>query len=157
MAAATWEESTTLRALLTSYRALPILKEAGLEGAQQFPSQVIGQLCWASSHTKSFKMDAVGFPRGGSLEKLQICSWDAAIMQSILGTILLELPSESLSHCKHFQRGWIDSFSVLWGTIPSMGNVAQPPLGKASGERGWWAGPMSMDRFFSGKSGLHCT
>ena len=45
----------------------------------------------------------------------------------------------------------------LWGTIPSMGNVAQPPLGKASGERGWRAGPTSMDRFSSGKSGLHCT
>ena len=25
--------------------------------------------------------------------------------------------------------------SLLWGTVPSMGNVAQPPLGKASGER----------------------
>ena len=42
-------------------------------------------------------------------------------------------------------------------TIPSVGNVAQPPLGKASGERGWRAGPNSMDRFSSGKSGLHCT
>ena len=28
-----------------------------------------------------------------------------------------------------------------------MGNVAQPPLGKASGERGCQAGPMSMGRF----------
>ena len=45
----------------------------------------------------------------------------------------------------------------LWGTVPSMGNVAQPPLGKASGERGWRAGPTSMDRFSSGKSGLQCT
>ena len=45
----------------------------------------------------------------------------------------------------------------VWGTIPSMGNVAQPPLGKASGERGWRAGPTTMDRFSSGKSGLHCT
>ena len=45
----------------------------------------------------------------------------------------------------------------LWGTIPSMGNVAQPPLGKASGERGWRAGPTSMDKFSSGKSGLHYT
>ena len=45
----------------------------------------------------------------------------------------------------------------LWGTIPSVGNVAQPPLGKVSGERGWQAGPMSMDRFSSGKSGLLCT
>ena len=45
----------------------------------------------------------------------------------------------------------------LWGTIPSVGNVAQPPLGKVSGERGWQAGPMSMDRFSSGKSGLHYT
>ena len=45
----------------------------------------------------------------------------------------------------------------LWGTVPSVGNVAQPPLGKASGERGWRAGPTSMDTFSSGKSGLHCT
>ena len=46
---------------------------------------------------------------------------------------------------------------MVWGTIPSVGNVAQPPLGKASGERGCRAGPTSMDRFSSGKSGLHCT
>ena len=45
----------------------------------------------------------------------------------------------------------------LWGTFPSVGNVAQPPFGKASGERGWRAGPTSMDRFSNGKSGLHCT
>ena len=45
----------------------------------------------------------------------------------------------------------------LWGTVPSMGNAAQSPLGKASGERGWRAGPTSMDRFSHGKSGLHCT
>ena len=47
--------------------------------------------------------------------------------------------------------------SFLWGTVPSVGNVAQPRLGKASGECGWQAGPTSMDRFSSGKSGLHCT
>ena len=45
----------------------------------------------------------------------------------------------------------------MWGTVPRMGNVAQPPLGKASGERGWQAGPTSMDRFSCGESGLHCT
>ena len=45
----------------------------------------------------------------------------------------------------------------VWGTVPSVGNMAQPPLGKASGERGWRAGPTSMDRFSNGKSGLHCT
>ena len=45
----------------------------------------------------------------------------------------------------------------MWGTIPSVGNVAQPPLGKASGERGWWTGPTPTDRFSHGKSGLHCT
>ena len=44
-----------------------------------------------------------------------------------------------------------------WGTVPSVGNVAQPPLGEASGERGWRAGPTSVDRFSSGNSGLHCT
>ena len=33
---------------------------------------------------------------------------------------------------------------ILWGTVPSVGNVAQPPLGKASGEQGWWPGPTSM-------------
>ena len=48
-------------------------------------------------------------------------------------------------------------FESSWGTVPSVGNVAQPPLGKASGERGWRAGPTSMDRFSHGKSGLHCT
>ena len=45
----------------------------------------------------------------------------------------------------------------LWGTVPRVGNVAQHPLGKASGERGWQAGPTSMDKFSSGKSDLHCT
>ena len=45
----------------------------------------------------------------------------------------------------------------VWGTVPSVGNVAQPLLGKASGERGWRAGPVSMGKFSSGKSGLHCT
>ena len=29
----------------------------------------------------------------------------------------------------------------VWGTIPCMRNVAQPPLGKASGERGWREDP----------------
>ena len=37
------------------------------------------------------------------------------------------------------------------------GNVAQPPLEKASGERGWWAGPTPTDRFSHGESGPHCT
>ena len=45
----------------------------------------------------------------------------------------------------------------VWGTIPHIGNVARPPLRKTSGERGWRAGPTSMDKFSSGKSGLHCT
>ena len=45
----------------------------------------------------------------------------------------------------------------MWGTVPRMGNVAQPPLGKASGERGWQAGPTPTDSFSRGKSGLHCT
>ena len=45
----------------------------------------------------------------------------------------------------------------MWGTVPRVGSVAQPPLGKASAEQGRWAGPTSMDRFSSGKSGLHCT
>ena len=45
---------------------------------------------------------------------------------------------------------------VMWGTVPSMGNV-HPSLGKASGERGWRAGHTSTDRFSRGKSGLHCT
>ena len=45
----------------------------------------------------------------------------------------------------------------LWGTVASMGNVAQPPLRKGSGERGWRAGPKSMGKFSRGESGLHCT
>ena len=49
------------------------------------------------------------------------------------------------------------SSRCMWGTVPRMGNVAQPSLGKASGEQGWQAGPTSMDRFSCGKSGLHCT
>ena len=48
-------------------------------------------------------------------------------------------------------------YTLMWGTVPSVGNVARPPLRKATGERGWWAGPTSMGRFSSGKSGLHCT
>ena len=51
----------------------------------------------------------------------------------------------------------LEATSALWGTVPSVGNVAQPPLGKASGEQGWWVGPTSMDRCLCGKSGLHCT
>ena len=46
--------------------------------------------------------------------------------------------------------------TYVWGTVPSVGNVAQPPLRKVSGEQGWRAGPMSMDRFSNGKSGLRC-
>ena len=42
------------------------------------------------------------------------------------------------------------TYAAKWGTVPSVGNVAQPPLGKASGERGWRAVPTSMDRFSSG-------
>ena len=63
------------------------------------------------------------------------------------------------------EQGWCFSYLLsnsnsnpnMWGTVPCVGNVAQPPLGKASGERGWQAGPTSMDRFSSGKSGLLCT
>ena len=47
--------------------------------------------------------------------------------------------------------------ATVWGTVPHVGNVAQPPLGKASGERGWRTGPTSMYRFSSGKLGLYCT
>ena len=43
------------------------------------------------------------------------------------------------------------------GNILGVGNVAQPPLGKASGERCWQAGPTPMDRFSRGDSGLRCT
>ena len=32
------------------------------------------------------------------------------------------------------ENGGSDSIGSVWGTVPSMGNVAQPPLGKASGE-----------------------
>ena len=46
---------------------------------------------------------------------------------------------------------------TVWGTVLSVGNMAQLPVGKASGERGQQAGPTSMDRFSRGKSGLHCT
>ena len=38
----------------------------------------------------------------------------------------------------------------IWGTVPSGGNVAQPQLGKGSGERCWRAGPTSTDRFSMG-------
>ena len=63
---------------------------------------------------------------------------------------------------RHYLRGFFFlnievHFPLMWGTVPSVGNVVQPRLGKASGERGWWAGPTSMDKFSSGKSGLHCT
>ena len=57
-----------------------------------------------------------------------------------------EFPGDASELCE--QAG---SHGTLWGTLPSVGNVAQPPLGKASGERGWWAGPTSMDRFSGGK------
>ena len=40
-----------------------------------------------------------------------------------------------------------NKYIKMWGTVTSMGNVAQPRLGKVSGERGWRAGPMPMDRF----------
>ena len=53
--------------------------------------------------------------------------------------------------------GTASTVSVVWGTVPRVGNVAQPPLGIASGEQGWRAGPRPMDRFSCGQSGLHCT
>ena len=40
-------------------------------------------------------------------------------------------------------------------TVPHMGNVAQLPLGKASGSEVQQAGPTPMDRFSCGESGLH--
>ena len=70
-------------------------------------------------------------------------------------SIHLQPSRETACHFHHVLEGVLDS--QLWGTVPRIGNVAQPPLGKASGERGWQAGPTSMDRFSSGKSGLHCT
>ena len=41
----------------------------------------------------------------------------------------------------YFNRGLhkedvVHIYYGMWGTVPSVGNVAQPPLGKASGERG---------------------
>ena len=43
------------------------------------------------------------------------------------------------------------------GNRSKRGKCGSAPTRKASGERGWRAGPTSMDRFSSGKSGLHCT
>ena len=44
------------------------------------------------------------------------------------------------------------------GTILSgVGNVAQPQIQKTDGEQGRHTGPMPMDRFSSGDSGLRCT
>ena len=48
-------------------------------------------------------------------------------------------------------------YKTLWGTIPRVGNVAQLPLGKASGCEVQQAGPTPTDRFSCGESGLHCT
>ena len=47
---------------------------------------------------------------------------------------------------------------VLCGELFQVREIwLSPPLGKASGERGWRAELTSMDRFSSGESGLHCT
>ena len=65
----------------------------------------------------------------------------------------------SMSSTLGMSSTWIERNSGEGNALleRSVGNVAQPPLRKASGERGWWAGPTSMDKFSSGKSGLHCT
>ena len=43
------------------------------------------------------------------------------------------------------------------GNRSKCGKCGSAPTWKTSGERGWRAGPTSMDKFSSGKSGLHCT
>ena len=75
-------------------------------------------------------------------------SWEQEIVQS-LWTAVWQLLNKLHMHPAHDP--------AMWGTVPSVGNVAQPPLGKASGERGWQTGPTSMYRFSSGKLGLYCT
>ena len=70
-------------------------------------------------------------------------------------SISIEKSAASLSGASLYVTSCFSLAAFMWGTIPSMGNVAQPPLGKATGERRWQAGPTSMDRFSSGKSGLH--
>ena len=47
--------------------------------------------------------------------------------------------------------------SYFVGNRSKRGKCASVPTWKTSGERGWWAGPTSMDKFSRGKSGLHCT
>ena len=50
-----------------------------------------------------------------------------------------------------------ERYGDIWGTVSHVGNVAQLPLGKASGCEVWQAGPTPTDRFSHGESGLHCT
>ena len=45
---------------------------------------------------------------------------------------------------------------VTVGNHSKCGKCGSAPTQKTSGEKVWRAGPTSMDRFSSGKSGLHC-
>ena len=84
-----------------------------------------------------------------SSQLIQIQTWDFPACQP------LPCLPQSSSHCLAVCPT-CPGCPPVWGTVPSMGNVAQPPLRKASGEQGWWAGLTSMHKFSSGKSGLHC-
>ena len=89
-------------------------------------------------------------------EHLSFFYWPAVSGMALMLSFNCDLLLSSMFFSLSSYSLWFP-FPTLWGTVPSVGNVAQPPVRKASGEWGWRAGPTFMDRFSRGKSGLHCT
>ena len=54
-------------------------------------------------------------------------------------------------------KGYLRWMHAGVGNCSKRGKCGSAPTWRTSGEWGWRAGPTSMDRFSSGKSGLHCT
>ena len=67
---------------------------------------------------------------------------------------------ESASNAMHRERNQGQGGTGTWlsvGNHSKHGKCGSAPTQKTSGEQGWRAGPTSVDKFSSGKSGLHCT
>ena len=65
--------------------------------------------------------------------------------------LVRELSAAAVAYC------FPNASAPVWETVPSVGNVAQPPLGKPVGSKVGGQDPHPWDRSSSGKSGLHCT
>ena len=104
----------------------------------------------------------------GSSEDFVVTAWKSNPFLCLLNSSITSqvftraVPSEPPAHTYPLHNLYprepkVRHLILIWGTIPSVGNVAQPPLGKASGEQGSQAGPTPTDRFSCEESGPHCT